>query len=64
MSERIVNGRWRWDNENDCWVCENCELSALNNYRGYSTASDYCPHCGAPMLNPSIMPNRETESVE
>lgn len=40
---------WIWNEENECWVCSNCESSALNNYRGNSTDSDYCPHCGAKM---------------
>ena len=45
----VVHGRWIWSEENECWVCSNCELSALNNYRGNSTDSNYCPHCGAKM---------------
>lgn len=42
-------GRWIWDEENECWLCSNCESSALNNYRGNSADSDYCPNCGAKM---------------
>ena len=42
-------GRWIWNEEDECWVCSNCELSALNNYRGNSTDSNYCPNCGAMM---------------
>lgn len=45
----VVHGRWVWDEETDCWVCSNCEASALNNYRGNSTDSNYCPNCGAIM---------------
>ena len=45
----VVHGRWIWDEENECWVCSNCEMSALNNYRGNSTSSNYCPNCGAKM---------------
>ena len=45
----VVHGRWIWSEENECWVCSNCEMSALNDYRGNSTASDYCPKCGAKM---------------
>ena len=45
----VVHARWIWSEENECWVCSNCELSALNNYRGNSTDSNYCPHCGAKM---------------
>ena len=43
------HGKWIWDEENECWVCSNCESSALNNYRGNSTDSNYCSNCGAVM---------------
>ena len=42
-------GRWIWSEENECWVCNNCEMSALNNYRGNSAESNFCPNCGADM---------------
>ena len=42
-------GEWLWSEENECWVCSKCELSALNNYRGNSTESNFCPTCGADM---------------
>ena len=45
----VVHGRWIWDDEEECWICSNCEMSALNNYRGNSADSDYCPTCGAKM---------------
>ena len=45
----VVHGRWVWNEECHCWVCSNCYLSALNNYRGWSTESNYCPNCGARM---------------
>ena len=45
----VVHGRWIWSEENECWVCSECEMSALNDYRGNSTDSDYCPNCGARM---------------
>lgn len=45
----VVHGRWIWDEECDCWYCSNCEMAALNNYRGNSTDSHYCPNCGADM---------------
>ena len=44
-----AKGRWIWNEESECWVCSNCELSALNNYRGNSTDSEFCPHCGFDM---------------
>ena len=45
----VVHGRWIWNEECECWSCSVCEASALNDYRGNSTASDYCPNCGADM---------------
>lgn len=45
----VVHARWIWNEENECFVCSNCELSALNDYRGDSTNSNYCPNCGAKM---------------
>ena len=45
----VVHGRWLYSEENECLICSNCEMSALNNYRGNSAHSDYCPNCGADM---------------
>ena len=45
----VVHGRWLYSEENECLICSNCEMSALNNYRGNSAHSDYCPNCGAKM---------------
>ena len=45
----VVHGRWIWSEEDECWICSNCEMSALNNYRGNSAESNYCPTCGAKM---------------
>lgn len=33
------------------YVCSNCARSALNDYRGNSTKSKFCPHCGKYMTN-------------
>ena len=33
------------------FVCSNCAYSALNDFRGRSTASKFCPHCGKYMTN-------------
>ena len=33
------------------YVCLNCAYSALNDFRGRSTASKFCPHCGKFMIN-------------
>lgn len=40
---------WKWSEENECWVCPKCGLSALNDYKGNSTESEFCPHCGIPL---------------
>ena len=47
--ENVKHGHWTWDAKNECWVCDNCGLSALNDYRGNSTDSKYCPNCGLEM---------------
>ena len=36
------------------YVCSNCERSALNDYRGSSVASKFCPHCGKLMINSDV----------
>jgi len=33
------------------YECNNCHWMALNDYRGRSTASKFCPHCGKYMIN-------------
>lgn len=47
--QEVRHGKWIYDKENECWYCSLCEYSALNNYRGLSVESNYCPHCGAKM---------------
>ena len=37
------------------FICSNCKSSALNDWRGNSTDSKFCPHCGKRMIN-STMP--------
>ena len=53
--ENVKHGHWTWSEENECWVCDNCGLSALNNYSGNSTDSHYCPHCGLEMYKEGEM---------
>ena len=36
------------------YACSNCKCSALNDYRGNSVASKFCPHCGKRMTNSTI----------
>jgi hypothetical protein len=46
---KLERGEWEYDAENECFICPKCKSSALNNYRGLSVNSDFCPHCGADM---------------
>lgn len=48
-AEPIIEAEWIYDEEDECFICSHCDLSALNNYRGLSVASERCPHCGAHM---------------
>ena len=36
------------------YVCSNCRASALNDYRGNSVDSRFCPNCGKLMINSTI----------
>lgn len=42
---------WHYSKVDPVFICSNCQCSALNDYRGRSTASKYCPHCGEYMTN-------------
>lgn len=42
-------GEWRYNEDCECFVCSVCGNSALNNYRGLSVDSNFCPNCGAHM---------------
>ena len=44
--------------EDTYFVCSECSYSALNDYRGRSTDSKFCPHCGKRMIN-STMPEED-----
>lgn len=48
---QIVDG----EPEEDVYACSNCGFTALNDWRGRSTDSRFCPHCGKFMIN-STMP--------
>lgn len=39
----------------DVYACSNCGFTALNDWKGMSTDSRFCPHCGKFMIN-STMP--------
>jgi DNA-directed RNA polymerase subunit RPC12/RpoP len=36
------------------YVCSHCGWAALNDWRGRSTDSKFCPHCGKFMINATI----------
>lgn len=36
------------------YECSNCSWMALNDYRGRSTDSKFCPHCGKRMINSTL----------
>lgn len=36
------------------FACSSCFASALNDYRGRSTDSKFCPHCGKRMINSTV----------
>ena len=46
------------DPDVDVYICSCCGYSALNDWRGRSTDSRFCPHCGKRMIN-STMPEDE-----
>lgn len=46
---RNYRGKWSYEEDCECFVCSCCGMSALNDYRGRSTPSNFCPNCGKPM---------------
>ena len=45
----------RGNSEGPDYICSSCGYCALNDYRGRSIDSRFCPHCGKFMIN-STMP--------
>lgn len=43
-------GKWFLSEDCSCFICSECGMSALNDYAGRSTPSDFCPHCGKHMI--------------
>ena len=43
--------KWIYLEADECYICSNCAYSALNDYKGFSVDSAYCPHCGKRMIN-------------
>lgn len=46
-----TQAEWIFSLVDPIYRCSNCGYSALNDYRGRSTASKFCPHCGKYMTN-------------
>ena len=50
-----TEAHWIWkmclNAEDSYYVCSECDYAALNDYRGRSTDSRFCPHCGKLMIN-------------
>ena len=57
QAEWIAHGEGE-DGNTISYECSNCRYFALNDYRGNSTDSKFCPHCGKFMIN-STMPEDE-----
>ena len=51
----MILGNWKYAEDCECWVCSICGVSALNDYAGRSTPSNFCPHCGKPMMVPKLV---------
>ena len=57
-AEWIPHGEGEDGNE-IVYECSNCRWCALNDYRGRSTDSRFCPHCGKLMVNSTIEEDEE-----
>ena len=53
-----TEAEWLYDDKSDYFVCSCCGRAALNDYRGESVDSKFCPYCGKRMIN-STMPEDE-----
>ena len=49
-----TEAEWVFNQEEETLVCSNCCYDALLDYRGRSTDSRFCPHCGKRMINSTI----------
>lgn len=48
---RDTEAEWWYSEVDPIYRCSVCGYSALNDYRGRSTPSKFCPHCGKYMIN-------------
>ena len=46
-----TEAKWLFSNTDPVYVCSNCNYCALNDWRGRSIDSRFCPHCGKYMVN-------------
>lgn len=44
-----AHGHWLYDEKEEVFICSECGMSALNDYKGQSSNSNGCPHCLAVM---------------
>lgn len=51
-----TEAKWLPHQEDDgiVYECSSCSWMALNDYRGRSTDSKFCPHCGKRMINSTL----------
>ena len=45
-----MKGKWKYFEDDECWICSVCGAAALNDYAGRSTPSNFCPNCGKSMI--------------
>ena len=49
-----TEAEWLYSEVDPVYICSACGYCALNDYRGRSTDSRFCPHCGKFMINSTI----------
>jgi rubrerythrin len=54
-----TEAEWLYSEVDPVYVCSACGYCALNDYRGRSTDSRFCPHCGKFMINSSMWEDEE-----
>ena len=49
-----TEAEWLYSEVDPVYICSACGYCDLNDYRGRSTDSRFCPHCGKFMINSTI----------
>ena len=49
-----TKAEWLYSEVDPVYKCSNCGYCALNDYRGRSADSKFCPHCGKFMINSTM----------